>query len=315
MDELSTDEEEEERDEESEEGKDTKLIRCADIISLVSDDSLDGVLDEDDFLGLQELLLEGHKAVAERKKLWEETGESFIIDHLAEEVRVEDWLRQNVLEEVHDSNLDVSTIYGNLCKERKKNQTTFLEDITQQPSTLVEISLPRESPSLNLPVDVKPAIISKTPTLSKENNPDHSVLQQSWKQRSMSEGFSNRSHSRKRVLVKSVRRLSCVPESPSMTASNSTNGHGESTRPKLQAKSRSWSVGNLGKLPSQRTVIYSPINPKIPTQFREIFKADWFDPNMTLVFEPPSDVNSSSESDDDVFLANKRKFGGKLYEI
>ena len=99
----------------------------------------------------------------------------------------------------------------------------------------------------------------------------------------------------------SIRRLSTVMESPIPAV-------------KASPVRRAASVTDW-KPPRERTVIYSPMQPIVQESFKSVLKTKWFDPTKMLIYEPPSDVSCESESDDDIFLACKRKYGGKIYEI
>lgn len=245
---------------------------------------------DDDYQLFTEMLSDARKAVVERKKQWEETGESFILDHFSTEMPVDEWVRQNLEDEEVSTNLDISTIYGNKCKE-KKLQSTFLERKIGGHESGIRPSLQRR--------------YSTDQDLYNPRTPHRS-----WKPMGTRVSKSESTHVRrsiapptaiKRGMIQAVKRLSTVPESPSQAL------NAEPIR-------RSYSIGDL-KLPRQRTVIYSPMQPIVQDVFKGVLKRNWFDPHRTLIYEPPSDANSSSESDDDIFLACKRKFGGKVYEI
>lgn len=295
----------------------------------------------EDYELFAEMLSEGRKAIEERKRFWEETGDSFILDHFRSETRVDDWVKENLI--TTELDMDISTVYGNQCKQ-KKLHSTFLEKEAPTLPTIdyrqpVDIGFPRTpsttinpsktvrskseskydrrktapSTAINQGTSVKrlsmvtesPASIRgslmdiavpRTPTTT--YNPSNTAV-------SKSESTYDRRKIAPRTAIKrgmfqSVKRLSTVPESPS----------------RLQASPirRSYSISDL-KLPRQRTVIYSPMNPIVHEKFKAVLAREWFDPNKTLIYEPPSDANSSSESDDDILMTCKRKFGGKIHEI
>lgn len=239
----------------------------------------------EDYELFAEMLSEGRKAIEERKKLWEATGDSFILDHFQGEAHVVDWVKENV--QTTEPDLNISTMYGNQCKKKKKLASTFLDVDKEEARTLpANESCP--------PMEIA---VPRTPTTTK--NPSRTAL-------SKSESTYNRrrnapSTAIKRGMFQSVKRLSTVPESPGRVV------HGSPIR-------RSYSISDL-KLPRQRTVIYSPMNPIVQEKFKAVLTREWFDPTKILIYEPPSDSNLSSDSGDDLFLTCKRKYGGKVHEI
>lgn len=261
-------------------------------------DALDTEEEETDDYGMfTEMLAQGRKAIVERKRNWEATGDSFILDHFSETMLVNDWVKQN-LEDTEANSMDISTLYGDKCKKKKKLQSTFLD----------KISLPQPKRGTRKSKSVEPlSPIAKkyeqegprTPT-SVRHHPYASGKSQSESTHDRRVNSETKPKHR-RDLLKSVRRLTTVPESPG----NVQNGN---------TLRRAASIGDM-KMPRQRTVIYSPLLPIVQEQFKFVLKRESFDPTKMLVYEPPSDANSSSESDDDIFLACKRKFGGKIYEI
>lgn len=248
----------------------------------------------DDYLLFTEMLTEGRKAIVERKRHWEETGDSFILADFSETMRVNEWVKQN-LNDTCSANLDISKIYGDMCK-KKKLQSTFLER-EQEPPKKPTI---RKSKSVE---PLSPISITAQPMTPSTNS------QQDLKRKALSESTHNRRrlsgagplHKNPRSLIKSVRRLSTVPESPSAAG-------------KPSPIRRSASIGDM-RMPRQRTVIYSPMQPIVEDRFKDVLKRESFDPTKMLVYEPPSDADYSSESGDDIFVVAKRKYGGKIFEI
>lgn len=237
-----------------------------------------------DYKLFQDMLEGGRAAIKARMKRWEETGESFILDNFSEKTRIEDWLKENIhINEDTDSHLDVSTIYANQCKE-KKLQSTMIQSRCDE--TLVEDDTFRNFK------------VSGAPSTPK------SVVRPFRQGVSRSESTYNRRKiapptAIKRGMFQNVKRLSTVIESPTCAV------------PPIR---RSYSISDL-KMPRERTVIYSPMQPFVEARFKEVLTRKSFNPSKTLVYDPPSDANCSSESDDDIFLQCKRKYGGKIYEI
>lgn len=323
----------------------------------------------DDYALFSEMLKEGRQAVRERKRLWEETGDSFILDHCSDKMRVHDWVKQN-LNDSTTSNLDISTLYGDMCK-KKKMQSTFLESIrypapsSQQhqqqkralkrslsvgplspaskrhgmelprtPSTASRPPLPskclsesthnRRFSGIVNPKRVKlfqPSLSSTSSSSSSKKENGYVEIQKtpstSSRAQESSKCLSDSTHNRRSVgvvnpkprhrgLLMNVRRLSTVPESPS----NSSSMKSSSVQLK---KVRSMSLGDY-KMPRQRTMIYSPIQPLVEPRFKFVLKWESFDPTKTLIYEPPSDVDSP-ESDEDIMVTGKRALGGKIFEI
>lgn len=246
----------------------------------------------DDYNMFATMMTVAKQAIVERKKLWEQTGDSFVLDHFSESMRVTEWVKQNLNDTV-SVNMDISKIYGDMCKERKKFQSTFLD---QDAMPVRKRATPRKSKS----VEPLSPISKHSDTTSRPPPNSARCLSESTYNRRRGQAASN-----KRSMLQSVRRLSTVAESPSAAAAAGYKG---------SPIRRTGSIGDL-KLPRQRMVIYSPMQPIVQEQFKSVLKKEWFDPNRMLVYEPPSDANSTSESDDDIFLACKRKYGGKIYEI
>lgn len=266
----------------------------------IKDTEEDG--ESDDYELFSEMLCEAKKAIVERKKHWEETGDSFILDHFSETMRVNDWVKLN-LNDTASSNMDISKMYGDMCK-KKKLQSTFLESV-QRPIAVAAKSktTPRKSKSVEplSPIKMLQSSSSnsqRTPsTHSQPPQPTRSLSESTFNRRKLASAIS----SKKRNMLNPVRRLSTVPESPSAARQTSP-------------MRRTASIGDI-RLPRTRTVIYTPTQRIVHEQFRDVLKRQNFDPNKMLVYEPPSDANSSSESDDDIFLTCKRKFGGKIVEL
>lgn len=272
-----------------------------DVVTILEEDADvmeedDGVEGDNDYNQFTEILNGGRKAIVARKREWKKTGESFILDHFSESMSVHDWMKQN-MNGVGDLSMDISKIYGDMCKQRKM-QSTFLEQKeTKKPAEPVKKI--RRSKSVETLSPIFPGSfkdnISRTPSTAKRPPV----------QRSLSESTHNRRHSTGQktnpgALLKYRGRLSTVPESPS-------------TLPGSPVRRLS-NIRDL-QIARKRTVIYSPMQPVVKERYKEVLKSDWFNPNKVLVYEPPSDANSSSESDDDIFLSCKRKFGGKIFEV
>lgn len=254
--------------------------------------------ESDDYELFSEMLSEAKKAIVERKKHWEKTGDSFILDHFSETMRVNDWVKLN-LNDTASSNMDISKMYGDLCK-KKKLQSTFLESVHRP---VAKSKTPRKSKSLEplSPIKMLQPSTSNThrtpSTHSQPPQPTRSLSESTFNRRKLASAIS----SKKRSMLNPVRRLSTVPESPSAARQKSP-------------MRRTASIGDM-RLPRTRTVIYTPTQRIVHEQFRDVLKRQNFDPNKMLVYEPPSDANSSSESDDDIFLTCKRKYGGKIVEL
>lgn len=278
--------------------------------------------EEDDYKIFTDMLAEGHKEIVERKKHWADTGDSFVLDNFSETTRIQDWVKEHI-EDADDCNLDISTVYSDLCK-KKKLQSTFLEQNSESVvKNLHQVTLVtrtpkhnfRPMPKLEENVDPLPIKRRNSTTLSpikkdsKSADPctPSSSANKIAKVRPSSESTHNRRtsgahiHRNPRLLMKHpARRLSTVPESPSVL-------------PKSKPIRRTVSVDDT-KMPKERTIIYSPMQPLIDNRFEFVLKSKTFDPHRMFVFEPFSDLETT-DSDEDVFMTLKKEKGGRVYQI
>lgn len=236
--------------------------------------------DDVDKAALGSLVEYAKKAWSERKRTWAETGESFVLDHFEDTtMKVEDWIKENLVSDL-SADMDISTSYGNYCKMKKSKLIQVCE--TKKTETISEKGKK----------DVrKSVVVTTTKTMM-----THKVVEQQTSSAIPKRAYTQKKHDRKAF--------------KSLEDKENARSKIDLTPTKKLSRQKS-----VPKTPRQSMIIYTPVEKQVPYRFKEVLKMKTFDPSATLVYEPPSEDLSSSESDDDVFLTNKRLFGGTIYEI